>query len=160
MSNQSQVQSKKTLSENSKNIPESIKAKLEALKVQAEKYNLGNASKQSGGTASYIYKYPENYSVIDISMKGGLGEQFRRKARNNRDIYLNNVSVVFKQHQNNRATLNEVLAEVKIFLDFYRETYTINNFEVRSISDKPNTLKDEIRKVQLDIVKTFAELIK
>lgn len=158
MSNQ-ENQSKKTLSENSKNIPENIKAKLEALKVQADKYNLGNASKKSTAATSYIYNYPENYSVMDISIKGGLGEKFRRKARNNRDIYLNNVTVVFKQHQNNKATLEDVLQEVKIFVAFYKENYTLNNFEVRSISDKPNETKDAIRKVQLDIIKTFVELI-
>ncbi len=157
MANQ-QNQSKKTFSENSKNIPESIKNKLEALKVQADKLNLGNSTKKSS-KASYIYKYPENYSILDISMKGGLGEKFRRETRNKRDIFLNNVSITFKQYQNKSATLEDVLNEVRIFINFYKENYTTNNFEVRSISDKPNEIKDTIYKLQLDVVKTFVELL-
>ena len=157
MANQ-QNQSKKTFSENSKNIPENIKNKLEALKVQADKLNLGNSSKKSS-KASYIYKYPENYSILDISMKGGLGEKFRRETRNKRDTFLNNVSITFKQYQNKSVILEDVLNEVRTFINFYKENYTINDFSVRSISDKPNAIKDEIYKVQLDIVKTFVELL-
>lgn len=93
-----------------------------------------------------FYKYPESFTQLDInSLKG---KQFRNKMRNKINSFENNIFVFAKTKQ-----IEKLKNEVRLFNDFYKEHYQINDYSLKSITQAHSELKTDSLQMMLNIIK-------
>jgi len=92
-----------------------------------------------------IYKYPENWTQIDIEQKG---KAWRNNKRNLLNTMFNNILVFVKYDR-----IEDLKNEINKFEAFYKDFYLINNYEVNSLSQSKD--KVETIKLCLDIIKEY-----
>lgn len=81
-----------------------------------------------------MYKYPEGFTEKDINSEKG--KQYRNKCRNIRNRFANNILSFAKQNEvlKGKFDVSKLTNEVKEFNKFYKETYLLNDYSFKSIS--------------------------
>lgn len=92
-----------------------------------------------------IYIYPETLTASDINSEKG--KTFRNSLRNKLKRLSNNIFVFAKTKQQEK-----LIAEVKMFNSFYKESYIKNDFTLASISQSKNGEKTDDMQLMLNIV--------
>ena len=124
---------------------------LDKVKVKESKIKSTNNNKDDFYKYDFLFKkyFNLDYSKIDKNDFTKYGKKIRTKIRNKRNIYANNVI-----HYAKNKNLIELKNEIKNFNIFYKETYLLNDYSLKSIS---NTNSDDDTK---KLLITFLEIIK
>jgi len=115
------------------------------LKIKEKKSN-DTKSKDDMYHYSFLFnKYQKrDYLKLDKTDFKKFGQQLRSKLRNKRDTFANNICLFAK----NKDIVN-LQNEIKLFNSFYKETYILNDYSIKSIS---STNRDDSTNVLLSMM--------
>lgn len=124
---------------------------LDKVKVKESKIKNTNSNKDDFYKYDFLFKkyFSLDYSKIDKNDFSKYGKKIRTKVRNQRNIFANNVI-----HYAKNKNLIELKNEIKNFNIFYKETYLLNDYSLKSISN--NNSDDDTKKLLI----TFLEIVK
>lgn len=100
-----------------------------------------------------IYNYPEGFSEKEINSEKG--KKFRNNLRNQLKRFVNNVLAYAKQFQisKDKEAESKLQSEIKLFEDFYKANYRLNDFSFESISNTKKEEKENDLKLFISIIK-------
>ena len=134
------MSNKKTQTTETKKENQIVKLNFDDLKEKLSKVELKEKKKKER-----LYNYPENFSEKMINESEG--KAFRSKQRNKIKTFANNISLFAKMNR-----IEDLQKEVKLFNEYYKTVYRINDFTVNSISQKDAEKTGDIE-LMLQIVK-------
>lgn len=115
------------------------------IKIKEKKSN-DTKSKDDMYYYQFLFKKYQNkdYSILNKDEFKKLGQRLRTKIRNKRNSFANNI-IFYAQNKN----LIELQKEIVSFNSFYKETYILNDYSLKSIS---STNRDEESTILLNMM--------